>query len=35
MKTEQKFIEFNDMKDIGGFAESSFDWVVRVETKFK
>lgn len=35
MKTEQKFIEFSYMKDTGGFAESSFDWVVRVETKFK
>ena len=32
---EQKFIEFSNIKDIGGFVESSFHWVLRVETKFK
>ena len=31
---EQKFIEFSNTKDISGFVESIFDWVLRVETKF-
>lgn len=30
-----KLIEFSNMKDIGGFAESNFNWIVRVETKFQ
>ena len=32
---EQKFIEFSNIKDISDFVESSFDWVLRVEKKFK
>lgn len=32
---EQKFIEFSNIKDISGFVESIFDWVLRVEKKFK
>lgn len=32
---EQKFIEFSNIKDISSFVESSFDWVLRVEKKFK
>ena len=30
---EQKFIEFSNIKDIGSFVGSSFDWVLRVEKK--